>query len=170
MENQMNSARKFRIGRLAGMVRIGVNLILFTVKLIAGLLIGSMAMVADAVNNVTDAASSILVLLGYVFAAKPADRKHPYGHARMEHLCSLMISILVTILGIELFTSSLDTLRKGDGGGAVFSPIALGIMGFSIAVKIALAIFYRQLGKLIDSASLARLPWTASAMCARPVL
>ncbi len=154
MENQMNSARKFRIGRLAGMVGIGVNLILFTVKLIAGLLIGSMAMVADAVNNVTDAASSILVLLGYVFAAKPADRKHPYGHARMEHLCSLMISILVTILGIELFTSSLDTLRKGDGGGAVFSPIAVGIMGFSIAVKIALAIFYRQLGKRIDSASL----------------
>ncbi len=154
MENLLDSAKKFRIGKLAGVVGIVVNLLLFSLKLIAGLFIGSMAMVADAVNNVTDAASSILVLLGYVFAAKPADRRHPYGHARMEHLCSLMISILVTILGIELFTSSFDTLLESDGAGAAFSPIAIGIMGFSITVKISLAIFYSQIGKRIDSASL----------------
>lgn len=154
MENLTDTAQKFRIGRLAGTIGIGVNLVLFAAKLIAGLLVGSMAMIADAVNNVTDAASSILVLLGYIFAAKPADRKHPYGHARMEHLCSLMISILVTILGIELFTSSLDTLLEGDGAGALFSPIAVGIMCLSIAVKIALALFYSQIGRRIDSASL----------------
>lgn len=143
---------KFQLGKIAGFVGIGVNALLFGCKLFAGLYTGSMAIVADAVNNITDAASSCLVLLGYVFAAKPADRKHPYGHARMEHLCSLMISIIVTVLGIELFTSSLSTLR--NGGETSFSVLAIGIMIFSIAMKIALALFYRHVGRKINSASL----------------
>ena len=152
MNNTLDSARKFQLGRIAGIIGIGVNILLFAGKLTTGLLTGSMSIVADAVNNITDAASSILVLLGYVFAAKPADKRHPYGHARMEHLCSLMISIVVTVLGIELFTSSIDALREGEG--AVFSPLAVGIMGFSILVKIALAVFYGRIGRKIESSSL----------------
>lgn len=152
MHNTLDSARKFQLGRIAGIIGIGVNILLFAGKLTTGLLTGSMSIVADAVNNITDAASSILVLLGYVFAAKPADKRHPYGHARMEHLCSLMISILVTVLGIELFTSSIDALREGEG--ASFSPLAIGVMGFSILVKIALAVFYGRIGKRIESSSL----------------
>ncbi len=152
MNNTLDSTRKFRLGRIAGIIGIAVNILLFAVKLTAGLVTGSMSIVADAVNNITDAASSILVLLGYVFAAKPADKRHPYGHARMEHLCSLMISIVVTVLGIELFTSSIDALREGEG--AVFSPLAIGIMGFSILVKIALAVFYSRIGRKIESSSL----------------
>lgn len=152
MNNTLDSTRKFRLGRIAGIIGIAVNILLFAVKFTAGLVTGSMSIVADAVNNITDAASSILVLLGYVFAAKPADKRHPYGHARMEHLCSLMISIVVTVLGIELFTSSIDALREGEG--AVFSPLAIGIMGFSILVKIALAVFYGRIGRKIESSSL----------------
>lgn len=152
MNNTLDSTRKFRLGRIAGIIGIAVNILLFAVKLTVGLVTGSMSIVADAVNNITDAASSILVLLGYLFAAKPADKRHPYGHARMEHLCSLMISIVVTVLGIELFTSSIDALREGEG--AVFSPLAVGIMGFSILVKIALAVFYGRIGRKIESSSL----------------
>lgn len=152
MEEQLGYQHKFRLGRIAGIIGICVNILLFAIKLTAGLITGSMAIVADAVNNITDAASSILVLLGYVFAAKPPDKKHPYGHARMEHLCSLMISIIVTVLGIELFTSSFDALRENVL--TAFSPLAVGIMVFSILVKIGLAVFYRQIGRKIDSSSL----------------
>ena len=169
MENLMDSARKFRSGRLAGIIGIGVNLFLFAGKLTAGLLIGSMAMVADAVNNVTDAASSILVLLGYVFAAKPADRKHPYGHARMEHLCSLMISILVTILGIELFTSSFDSLRA-MAREPCFRRLPLGSWLFRSRSKSLLPFSIVSLANASIPRLSARLPWTASGMCVRPPL
>lgn len=152
MSNTSDAVQKCRLGRIAGIIGIGVNILLFAGKITTGLLTGSMSIVADAVNNITDAASSILVLLGYVFAAKPADKRHPYGHARMEHLCSLAISILVTVLGIELFTSSVDALR--EGAGVTFSAAAVGVMGFSILVKIALAVFYGRIGKQIESSSL----------------
>ena len=145
--------QKLSMGRRAGIVGIGVNVLLFAGKLTGGILSGSMSVIADAVNNITDAASSILVLLGYVFAAKPPDKEHPYGHARMESLCSLGIAILVTVLGIELFTQSFGNLF-GEGEGTVFSPLAAIIMVVSIPVKLGLALFYRLVGKKIDSASL----------------
>lgn len=82
-KKEYTARQKLAMGRRAGIVGILVNVLLFGIKLTAGILSGSMAVIADAVNNITDAASSILVLLGYVFAAKPPDREHPYGHARM---------------------------------------------------------------------------------------
>ena len=145
--------QKLSMGRRAGIVGIVVNVLLFAGKLTGGILSGSMSVIADAVNNITDAASSILVLMGYVFAAKPPDKEHPYGHARMESLCSLGIAILVTVLGIELFTQSFGNLF-GEGEGTVFSPLAAIIMVVSIPVKLGLALFYRLVGKKIDSASL----------------
>ncbi len=144
---------KLTLGRRAGMVGIGVNLLLFAVKLFGGISSGSVAVIADAVNNVTDAASSILVFLGYWFAAKPPDKEHPYGHARMESLCSLGIAILVTVLGIELFTGSLADIF-GGGEGASLSPLVVGIMVVSVAAKVVLALFYHRVGRKIDSASL----------------
>lgn len=149
----MSTKERLSLGRRAGIVGILVNVFLFAVKLVGGLVSGSVAVIADAVNNITDAASSILVLLGYVFAAKPPDKEHPYGHARMESLCSLGIAILVTVLGIELFTSSVEDLF-GTGEAASFSPLVIGIMIGSVVVKIGLALFYRSVGKKIDSASL----------------
>ena len=145
--------QKLTMGRRAGIIGILVNILRFGLKLFAGIVSGSMAVIADAVNNITDAASSILVLLGYVFAAKPPDKEHPYGHARMESLCSLGIAILVTVLGIELFTGSLGKLI-GEAEGAVLSNMVVVIMLVSVAVKLALAFFYRSVGRAIDSASL----------------
>ncbi len=149
----ISEKEKLAMGKRAGIVGIGVNLVLFAVKLLGGILSGSVAVIADAVNNVTDAASSILVFLGYWFAAKPPDKEHPYGHARMESLCSLGIAILVTVLGIELFTGSLADIF-GGGEGSQTSLLVVGIMIFSVLAKVVLALFYRRVGAKIDSASL----------------
>lgn len=142
-----------KIGKNAGIVGIGVNLFLFAIKLLAGILSGAVSIIADAINNLTDAASSILVLVGYVISSKPADHEHPYGHARMEYLCSLFISTIVTVLGIELFISSVESILS-EGEGATYSTLSIVIMAVAVLVKIGLAIFYRRVGKKIDSAAL----------------
>ena len=150
---ELSPETRNKIGRNAGIVGVAVNLLLFAGKLTAGILASSVSVIADAVNNLTDAASSILVLIAYLISAKPADREHPYGHARMEYLCGLFISILVTFLGTELFRSSIDAIRdpKTVTGHSV---LALGIMAIAAAVKVFLAIFYRVIGRRIDSQSL----------------
>ncbi len=150
---ELSAETRTKIGRNAGIVGIAVNLLLFAVKLTAGLLAASVSIIADAVNNLTDAASSILVLIGYLISAKPADREHPYGHARMEYLCGLFISILVTFLGTELFRSSIDVIREPKAA-IQYSAVSLIIMGTAAAAKIFLALFYRTVGKRIDSQSL----------------
>ena len=111
-----NPSRAISEGRKAGIVGIATNVLLFAVKLALGLITGSISMISDAINNITDAGSSLLVFVGYVCSAKPADKEHPYGHARMEYLCSLLIAIIVTVLGIELSTTSVDVLiHPGEG-------------------------------------------------------
>jgi len=147
---EISPETRTKIGRNAGIVGIAVNLLLFAVKLTAGILSASVSVIADAVNNLTDAASSILVLIGYLISAKPADREHPYGHARMEYLCGLFISILVTFLGYELFRASIDAILEPSGESG-HSVLALIIMTAATAVKIFLAVFYRMVGKRIDS-------------------
>ncbi len=150
---ELSFETRTKIGRNAGIVGIIVNLLLFAVKLIAGISSGSVSIIADAVNNLTDAGSSILVLIGYLISAKPADREHPYGHARMEYLCGLFISILVTFLGFELFQSSIDAIREpGESSGYDF--VAIVIMGTAVLAKVFLAVFYRMIGKRIDSQTL----------------
>ena len=91
---------RLRLGRLAGFTGIAANLLLFAAKITVGILSGSISVAADAINNLSDAMSSVFVLVGYVLAAKPADKEHPYGHARMEYLCGLFISVIITVLGI----------------------------------------------------------------------
>ncbi len=144
---------RVKIGRDAGIVGIVVNLILFASKLAAGLLSGSVAIIADAANNLSDAGSSVIVMVSYILSGKPADKEHPYGHARFEYLSSLFISIIVTMLGIELFRSSIDSIRSGEGGTS-YGTVALVIMGVSVLLKLGLAIFFNRVGKRISSASL----------------
>ena len=153
MTENLSTETRTKIGRNAGIIGIGVNLALFGFKLAAGLLSGSVSIIADAVNNLTDAGTSILVMLGYIIAAKPADREHPFGHARMEYLCGLFISIIVTYLGIELFRSSLDSLLHSTEA-ASYSMISVVIMGAALLTKLLLAIFYRRTAKQIGSESL----------------
>lgn len=144
---------RFRLGRIAGFVGIGANLILFLAKITVGLFSGSVSVAADAVNNLSDAMSSVFVLVGYVLAAKPADKEHPYGHARIEYLCGLFISVIITVLGIEMLRSAGENLISGSTL-TKYSITAIIIMMSTAVVKIALALFYSILGKRIDSQSL----------------
>lgn len=139
-------------GRLSGIVGILANVLLFTAKLTAALLCGSVSIAADAVNNLADASSSVISLLGFRMAAKPADPEHPYGHARYEYLSGLLISVLILLIGWELLTTSADKILHP--APAEFSLLAGGILVGSILVKLWLSLFNRRLGILIDSASL----------------
>lgn len=151
--NTAEHSKRAQIGRNAGIVGIGVNLLLFAVKLLAGILSGSVSILADAINNLTDAGSSILVMIGYIISARPADKEHPYGHARMEYLCGLFISIIVTFLGVELLRSSIESIIH-PSEATVFSKLSIIIMFAAIAVKIFLAVFYLSVGKKISSDTL----------------
>ena len=145
------SVRK-RYGMLAGTVGIGVNVLLFAVKLAVGLLSGAIAIVADALNNLSDAGSSVVTLLGFRLAARPADREHPFGHGRIEYLTGLFIAVVIILVGFELLRTS--ALK-------VFSPETLAvdrwvllILSLSIGCKLWLGFFYRFLGRQIRSAAI----------------
>ena len=105
-----NPAVRAAYGTLSGIVGIIVNLILFAAKFVVGTLSGSIAITADAVNNLSDAGSSIISLVTFRISAKPADREHPFGHARIEYVSSLIVSIIILLIGYELFTSSLNKI------------------------------------------------------------
>jgi len=152
-QNIISSEKRLRLGRMAGIVGIATNLVLFAAKIAVGLVTGSISVAADAVNNLSDAMSSVFVLVGYVLAAKPADKEHPYGHARMEYLCGLFISVIITVLGVEMLRSAAESLMAG-GAETGFTAISVIIMASTAVVKIGLAVFYRTLGKKIDSQSL----------------
>ncbi len=153
-KNEIQTADRAKIGRNAGIVGICVNILLFIVKLIAGIISGSVSIIADAVNNLTDAGSSVIVLIGYVISVKPADKEHPYGHARMEYLCSLLISVIVTVLGIELLTSSVKTIMSAETVKE-YGTASIIIMAAAIIGKLGLAVYYRTVGKKIGSEALA---------------
>lgn len=150
---EYTSEKRAKIGRKAGIVGIASNLFLFALKLVCGILSSSVSIIADAVNNLSDALSSVILTVSYIFSEKPADKKHPYGHARIEYLSALFISIIVTILGIELFKSSVENIISGKDVQS-YSPVVLIIMFFTVAVKLSMAVFYRVTGNKIDSPSL----------------
>lgn len=147
-------------GKLAGVVGIVCNLLLFAGKLIAGLLSGSVAITADAVNNLSDASSSLVTLLGFKLAERPADEEHPYGHARLEYLSGLAVAALILVIGVELGKSSIEKIINPET--VLFSWLTLAILIGSILIKLWMALFCYKLGKKIDSATL-----TATAMDSR---
>lgn len=136
-------------GRVAGAVGIATNLLLFAIKLTAGLLSNSMAILADAVNNLSDSGSSIVMLVGFKLAGKPADEKHPFGHARIEYLSGVIVSFIVLLLGLELGTSSVDKILHPQETD--FSILAFGILAASILIKLWQCFFYRSVGKKTGS-------------------
>lgn len=150
--NTQSSAVRGAIGTLAGTTGIVCNALLFLAKLVIGLLSGSVALLADAFNNLTDAASSITTLLGFRMAQQPADKDHPFGHARYEYLSGLAVAMLILLIGAELAQSS---FRK------IFHPQAMSVTAVTYAVlllailtKLWMFLFYRSLGKKIGSAAL----------------
>ena len=141
-----------RCGNLAGLVGICCNLLLSAGKFLAGLLTGSVAISADAVNNLSDASSSIITLLGFRLAARPADDEHPYGHGRTEYLSGLAVSVMILLIGAELAKTSIQKILSPE-------PITTGmvsilILAASILVKFWMAAFNRHVGGLIRSATL----------------
>ena len=125
---------------------------LFAAKLVVGLISGSVAITADAVNNLTDASGSVLTLLGFRLAEKPADEDHPFGHARVEYLTGLAVAGLILLIGVELGKSSVEKILH-PSPVALTAPLAL-VLLLSIAVKLWMARFYRALGDRIDSGAL----------------
>ena len=139
-------------GKLAGVVGILCNLLLFGGKLLAGIFSGSVAITADAVNNLSDASSSLVTLIGFKLAERPADEEHPYGHARIEYLSGLAVAALILLIGAELGKSSLQKILHPET--VSFSILTLVILLSSIGLKLWMALFCRKLGKRIDSTTL----------------
>ncbi len=151
-DNIKDPAVRAGYGTLAGAVGIVTNLLVSAVKLIIGILAGSVSVVADAVNNLADAGSSLVTAVGFRLSGLPADRKHPYGHARIEYLTGLIVSFIIVMLGGTFLIESIDKIvNKSE---SCFSVISLVILGISLLAKAWQGFFYRKMAKKIHSDSL----------------
>lgn len=138
-----------RYGMLASVVGIFCNILLFSTKLTIGLLLKSLAVTADAFNNLSDAASSIISFIGVRMAGKPADAEHPFGHGRIEYIAALIVSFLVIEVGFTFFKSSVSKILHPEE--ITFDLVPFIILILSILVKLWMAFFNNKLGKRIDS-------------------
>lgn len=141
-----------RIGKLSGAVGIICNCLLAAGKLIVGHMTSSMSITADGLNNLSDGASSIVTLLGFKLAEKPADRKHPYGHARIEYIAGLTVAVMILFIGLELGKSSVEKLI--DPEPIEFSFAAVWVLCASILVKLFMMLFNLKMGRRISSNAL----------------
>ena len=147
-----DAAVRGRIGKMSGMVGILCNLVLFAFKLVVGTISGAVSITADAMNNLSDATSAVVTLVGFKLAEKPADADHPYGHARYEYLSGLAVAALIVVIGVELAKASFEKiLHPAD---VVFSlPVCI-VLVLSIGMKLWMSLFNRYLGKYINSTTL----------------
>ena len=141
-----------RCASAAGIVGIASNIFLSVIKVIIGIITKSISITADAVNNLTDAGSSIITLIGFRLASKPADAKHPYGHRRIEYITGLIVSMVITILGVQFLINSVKSLFSEPE--TVYTPITFVILAISIVVKLWQNRFYVTVGRHIDSTTL----------------
>lgn len=146
------SALRQAYGQLCGAVGIGLNLLLFVGKLFAGTISGSIAITADAFNNLSDAGSSLVTLLGFRLAGRKPDPEHPFGHGRMEYISGLAVAGLILLMGVELGKSSLKKILSPEE--IVSSPLVLAILAVSVAVKLYMFYYNRSIGRKIKSAAM----------------
>ena len=151
-KNTVNPKTRSAIGKLSGIVGIVTNLLLFVGKLVVGTLAGSVSITADAMNNLSDASSSIVTLIGFKLAEKPADEDHPYGHARFEYLSGLAVAAMIIVIGFELGKTSVQKILQPTN--VVFSGVTAAVLVGSILVKLWLSVFNGKLGKAIGSSAL----------------
>ena len=151
-ENTSDPGVRAKIGSMSGAVGICCNVLLFGFKLLAALLSGSVSIMADALNNLSDASGSIVTLVGFRLADRPADDKHPFGHARFEYLSGLAVSVLIILIGFELAKSSLDKILHP--AAVEFTWVTAVVLIASVGVKSWMFLFNRSLGNRIHSASL----------------
>ncbi len=138
-----------KCGNLAGLVGIFSNLLLFSIKMTAGILSASISIMADAMNNLTDMGSSVITLLGFRLASKPADPDHPYGHGRYEYISAFIVAGLIILVGVELFKSSADKIINPTG--IIFTPVSIIILICSVIIKFWQYLFNRKVGRKINS-------------------
>lgn len=151
-DNTENPAVHTSIGKMAGFTGICCNILLFLGKLLAGLLSGSVSILADAINNLSDAGSSLVTLLGFYLAQRPADKEHPYGHARYEYLSGLVVSTLILVIGLELGKSSFEKVLHPQP--ILAAPVVWGVLTVSLCLKLWMSHFFRTLGARIRSVTL----------------
>ena len=141
-----------RYGLLGSLTGMACNLLLFSAKLLAGMASGSVSILADAFNNLSDLGSSLITLIGFRMSAKPADREHPFGHGRIEYITGFIVAIAIIYVGIELARSSVVKIFQPEP--VTYHPAAVAVLALSILIKLWMFFFYRKLGRIIDSASL----------------
>lgn len=149
-----NNATNSRLqqGKTAGLVGLVSNLVLSASKILIGILSGAVSVTADGLNNLSDAAASVITFLGFHFSSKPADRKHPYGHARFEYLSGLIVSALTLVIAFELAKSALAKILSPQR--ISISPLLFTVLTLSVLAKAILAFYYRRIGKRIASKAL----------------
>lgn len=151
-QNTADPAVRERYGRMAGVVGVLSNGILCAMKILIGFVSGSIAIIADGINNLADASSSIITLIGFKLAAAPEDKDHPYGHARIEYLTGLFISVLIIILGLQLLRSSVEKVLHPDPLSFNYTTVL--VLLIAIGIKVWQAFFNIGIGKKIHSVAL----------------
>ncbi len=141
-----------RYGIFAGIIGIIFNTILFLIKIVIALMSGSVSIISDAINNLSDASSSVITLIGFKLSSKPADKKHPFGHQRIEYICAFVISFIILLIGLELGISSVKKIINPVEFS--YDYIILIILFMTIFIKLWIAIFYYKTSKKINSLSL----------------
>ncbi|HKM22221.1 MAG TPA: cation diffusion facilitator family transporter [Lachnospiraceae bacterium] len=151
-ENTTEPKVRQAYGMLCGAVGIAFNIFLFLLKLFAGLISGSIAIMADAFNNLSDAGSSIVTLVGFKMAGQEADNDHPFGHGRLEYITGFIVSVVIVVMGFELGKSAIDKIINPSA--ITFEPITIAILVISVGVKIYMFYYNRGIAKKLNSASI----------------
>lgn len=144
--------KRAEIGKMSGLIGIACNFLLAGSKIAVGNFAGSTSIVADGLNNMSDAASSAVTLIGFKLAEKPGRPEHPYGHARFEYLASLVVSAMILVIGLELAQKSVEKIKNPIP--VEFSCVTLAVLVFSILMKSGMAVFNSRMGKKIQSTTL----------------
>ena len=151
-KNTASSEVRNAYGALCGIMGIVLNVILFAIKLLAGLLSGAISVMADAFNNLTDAGSSVITLIGFRMAGQKPDKHHPFGHGRIEYISGLIVSMIIILVGFELGKTSFEKIVSPEA--PVFSLVAVIILICSVFVKAYIAVYNFSIGKKIASSAM----------------
>ena len=149
-ENLNSEKVRTAYGTMSGIVGIVVNAMLSALKLLLGIISGSLSIMADALNNLSDAGASMITLVSFKMASKPADKEHPFGHARIEYIASMIVAFLILLVGFEMISDSIGTIF-GEAKIGVITTVTIIMLSVSIAVKLWLAFFYFSVAKRINS-------------------
>lgn len=151
-DDVQNAAVRAKYGFLASIAGVLCNVVLCATKILAGALSGSISIMADGLNNLSDAAANITSLIGFKMAEKPADAEHPFGHARSEYISGFVVALLILLIGVELFKSSVEKILNPTA--VSFNIVLVGVLVFSVLVKLWMCSFNKKIGELITSSTL----------------